>query len=273
MNEDMIKRLIDMLSPIAVKFAGKLVAAAVVLFVGFKISKFAVKLLKSNKVFSKLDANVCSFLASFLSIAIKAIVLITVAGFIGIPMTSFITILGSMAVAVGLSLQGSLSNIAGGIIVLIFKPFVIGDFISTDGVDGTVTDIGIFYTKLTTSDNKRIVIPNSIVSNNVLVNTTHQTTRRVDIDITVAYDTDVRKTKEILLNIANSHQKVLREPDVPMARLSAHGDNALVIAFRVWCNTDDYWDVRFDLLEAVKEEFDKNNISIPYPQLDVHLDK
>ena len=273
MNEELIRSLVMTLSGYAVDIAKKLVVALIVLFVGFRLAKFVVKLLKNSKAFSRLDANVSSFLQSFLAVAIKALVLVTVAGIIGIPMTSFITILGSMAVAIGLSLQGSLSNIAGGIIILIFKPFSIGDFITVSGESGTVCDIGLFYTKLTTVDNRKIILPNSIVSNETLVNTSEHKTRRVDLNITVSYDTDIKKAKEILLNIANTHPKVIKEPDAPMARLSEHADSALVFVFRSWCKSEDYWDVRFDLMESVKEEFDKNNISIPYPQLDVHIDK
>ena len=273
MNEELIRSLVMTLSGYAVDIAKKLVVALIVLFVGFRLAKFVVKLLKNSKAFSRLDANVSSFLQSFLAIGIKALVLVTVAGIIGIPMTSFITILGSMAVAIGLSLQGSLSNIAGGIIILIFKPFSIGDFITVSGESGTVCDIGLFYTKLTTVDNRKIILPNSIVSNETLVNTSEQKTRRVDLNITVSYDTDIKKAKEILLNIANTHPKVIKEPDAPMARLSEHADSALGFVFRSRCKSEDYWDVRFDLMESVKEEFDKNNISIPYPQLDVHIDK
>lgn len=215
----------------------------------------------------------CSFLNSFLSIALKALVIITVAGILGIPMTSFITILGSMAVAIGLSLQGSLSNIAGGLIILLFKPFAIGEYIAVDGVEGTVSEIGLYYTHLKTADNQKVVVPNAVASNNTLVNVTHQTTRRIDLHFTVAYDADIATVKDILLGIADAHPKILKTPAEPMARLSEHGESALVFVLRCWCNSEDYWDVRFDLLEQVKEAFDKREIGIPYPQLDVHLNQ
>ena len=257
----------------AVDIAGKLILGIIVLLVGFKLAKLLVKIITKGKVFNNLDPAVQSFLKSFISIAMKALVIITAAGVIGVNMASFITILGSMAVAIGLSLQGSLSNIAGGLIILIFKPFKIGDFITVGGESGVVTEIGIFYTHLTTGDNCKVIIPNSVVSNDKLINASEQDKRRVDINVTVGYERGIKKVKEILLGIANSHPKVITEPAVPMARLANHGDNALEFAFRSWCKAEDYWDVKFDMLESIKSEFDKNNISIPYPQLDVHLNK
>ena len=268
-----IETLFQTLTPYVVSIAGKLVLAIIILVAGFKLVKFLMKLLSRSKAFTKLDPNVCSFLNSFLSIALKALIIITVAGILGIPMTSFITILGSMAVAIGLSLQGSLSNIAGGLIILLFKPFAIGEYISVDGVEGTVSEIGLYYTHLKTGDNQKVVVPNAIASNNTLVNVTHQTTRRVDLKFTVGYNSDIDTVKDILLGIADAHKKILKTPAEPMARLSEHGDRALVFVFRCWCKAEDYWDVRFDLLEQVKVAFDARGISIPYPQLDVHLDK
>lgn len=261
------------LSMYMVNFAGKLIFGAIVLTVGFKLSKLLLKLFTKGKVFNNLDPAVQSFLKSFISIALKVIVIITAAGVVGINMASFITVLGSMAVAIGLSLQGSLSNIAGGLIILIFKPFKIGDFITVGGESGYVSEIGSFYTHLTTIDNRKIIIPNSIVSNDKLINAPQEGKRRIDIDVSVGYDCDIEKVKNILLEIANSHPKVINEPEFPVARILNHGDNALEFTFRSWCKSEDYWNVRFDLLESIKREFDANNISIPYPQLDVHLDK
>lgn len=273
MTKESIDALFQTLTPYAISIAGKIIIALIVLIAGFKLIKVLVNLFGKSKAFSKLDPNVKSFINSFLSIALKCVVIITVAGIIGIPMTSFVTILGSMAVAIGLSLQGSLANIAGGLIILIFKPFTIGNYITVDGVEGSVTEIGLYYTYLTTPDNQKIIVPNAVVSNNTLVNVTHQKTRRVDLTITTSYDSDIETVKDILLGLADAHSKVLKSPSEPTARLSEHGDNALIFAFRCWCNSEDYWDVRFDLLEQVKEAFDKRGISIPYPQLDVHLDK
>ena len=268
-----INTLVQTLTPYVIQITEKLIASLIVLIVGFKLTKYFVKWIKGSKAFSRMNQNVSSFFGSFLSIAIKAVIIITVAGILGIPMASFITVLGSMAVAIGLSLQGSLANIAGGLIILLCKPFVIGDYIVADGKEGHVTEIGLYYTHLKTIDNQDIVVPNAVVSNQTLTNVTHQLTRRIDLNIAVGYHNDIDTIKDILLGIAAAHPKVLTTPAEPMARLAEHGANALVFTFRCWCNTEDYWDVRFDLLESVKNSFDKLEISIPYPQLDVHLDK
>ncbi len=267
------ERIFQTITQYTVSIAGKIILGLLVLIAGFKLSKLLVKLIIKGKFFNTLDPAVQSFLKSFIGIAIKVLVIITAAGVVGINMASFITILGSMAVAIGLSLQGSLSNIAGGLIILIFKPFKIGDSITVSGESGVVSEIGIFYTHLKTSDNRKVIIPNSVVSNDKLINATEQDKRRVDINVTVGYDSDIEQVKSILLNIANNHPMVITEPAVPMARLSNHGDNALEFTFRIWCKAEDYWELKFDMLESIKKEFDKNNISIPYPQLDVHIDK
>lgn len=268
-----IETILSTLASWLVEIAGRLIVGGIVLVVGFRLSKFALKIIVKSRVMKQIDPAVRSFISNFASISMKVIILITVAGIIGLNMASFITVLGSVGVAVGLSLQGSLSNIAGGLIILIFKPFKIGDFITVDNASGTVKEIGIFYTHLATADNSKIIIPNSIVSNETLINATEQDKRRVEITVTVGYDSDIKKVKEILLNIANKHPKVINDPAEPAARLSNHGPNALEFVFRCWCKCEDFWDVKFDLLESIKTEFDANNISIPYPQLDVHLDK
>lgn len=268
-----IEALLAALTAWAIKTAGRLILGSIVLFIGFRLSKFAIKLMDKSRIMGQMDPAVRSFVRNSASISMKVLILITVASIIGLNMTSFITILGTIGVAVGLSLQGSLSNIAGGLIILIFKPFKIGDFITVDNESGTVKEIGIFYTHLTTADNCKIIIPNSLVSNETLVNSTEQDKRRVDINVTVSYDCDMQKVKDILLGIANNHPKVINDPAEPMARVLNHGPNALEFTFRSWCKSEDYWNVKFDMLESIKTEFDANGISIPYPQLDVHLDK
>lgn len=267
-----IEELISVFASWAVNVAARLVLTLVVLFVGFKVAKIITKIIDKSKNLSKIDPGVKSFVKNSASIGMKVMVLITAASILGLNMTSFITILGTIGVAVGLSLQGSLSNIAGGLIILIFKPFKIGDFITVDGSSGTVKEIGIFYTQLTTADNSKIIIPNSVVSSQTLTNASDQKTRRVDINVSVSYDSDIEKVKNILLEIANNHPDVLKEPAVPMARISSHGDNAIEFTFRSWVKSENYWDVKFDMLETIKNKFDENGISIPYPQLDVHLD-
>ncbi|MBE7020029.1 MAG: mechanosensitive ion channel [Ruminococcaceae bacterium] len=248
----------------------KLIGAVIVLFVGVKLIKFIKKFIKKSPKLNKLDDGVRSFLASFSVIALYIVLFITVAMMLGIPTTSFITALASCGVAIGLAMQGSLSNFAGGLMILLFKPFKAGDFIDAGGTLGTVTDITVVYTVLTTADNKVITIPNGTLTNSIIINYSKKDTRRVDLTFDASYSSDIDKVKEIIEGVVNSHELVLSDPE-PMIKLSAHNASALTYTVRVWCKASDYWTVHFDLLETVKKEFDKNNIEIPFPQMDVHV--
>lgn len=249
----------------------KILAALVVFFIGSKLIKFVKKWIKKSPKLDKIDMGVRTFLGSFLGITLYAILFISIAMILGVPTTSFVTALASCGVAIGLALQGALGNLAGGIMILVFKPFVVGDYINTSSVSGTVANITIMYTTLKTPDNKVITIPNGTLTNSVIENYSASEERRVDMMFTTGYDSDIDKVKGILLNVAEKHEMVLKDP-APFARLTRHGDSALEFTLRVWCKASDYWNVNFDLLETIKKEFDENNISIPYPQMDVHID-
>lgn len=257
---------------IMASFGAKILAAIVVLFIGSRVIKFIKKWIKKSPKLDKLDAGVRTFMSSFSGVALYIFLFITIAMILGIPTTSFITALASCGVAIGLALQGALGNLAGGIMILIFKPFKVGDYITTAAVSGTVSKITIMYTVLKTPDNKVITIPNGTLTNSVVENYSAVENRRVDLVFTTSYDCDVDKVKAILMNVINAHEKVLKDP-APFARLTNHGDSALEYTVRAWCKTEDYWDVNFDLVETVKKEFDANGISIPYPQMDVHISK
>ncbi len=265
------ERIVEFLFELLASLGVKIITALIVLFVGSKLIKFIKKWIKKSPKLEKVDMGVRSFLSSFVGITAYAVLFISIAMILGIPTTSFITALASCGVAIGLALQGALSNLAGGIMLLIFKPFKIGDYITTSSSSGTVSNITIMYTTLTTPDNKIITIPNGTLTNSVIENTSATDKRRVDIVFTTGYECDIDKVKEILLNAANSHEKVLKDPS-PFARLTNHGDSSLEYTVRVWCKSADFWDVKLDLIENVKKEFDANNISIPYPQMDVHID-
>lgn len=267
-----LKKLLDMLEEFAVTYGGKLIIALLILIIGFKVVNSIVKKLGGSKAFSRFDASAKSFVQNAISIVIKVIIAITALSIMGIPMTSMITVIGSCGLAIGLALQGSLANIAGGFILLILKPFKDGDYVVTSGIEGTIENIGIFHTKLITLDNRRIVIPNSVISNATLTNVSALEERRVDLTFNAAYKHDINTVEKILKETCASHDKVLKDHDI-FARLSAHNDCALEYTVRVWCKKEDYWDVYFDLIRDVKYAFDKNNISIPFPQTDVHLDK
>ena len=197
---------------------------------------------------------------------------ITIASILGIPATSFITILASCGVAVGLALQGTLSNFAGGLMLLLFKPFKVGDYVEVAGEAGTVAEISVVYTVILTVDNRRITIPNGSLTNSVIENYSAEEQRRVDLTFCTAYDCDIEKTKKVITDVVSAHSLVLSDP-APFVRLSAHGESSLTYTVRAWCKTENYWDVHFDLTEQVKEAFDKNGIQIPYPQMDVHVTK
>lgn len=266
-----MEKILNYIFDLGVTFGTKLITALIILLVGIKIIKFIQKWLRTSNKMDKLDSGVRSFMASFSGISLYIVLTISIAMILGIPTTSFITALASCGVAIGLALQGSLSNFAGGIMILVFKPFKVSDFIEVGNVSGTVSEITMVYTIVKTADNKTITIPNGTLTNSVIQNYSTSDTRRVDIDFTVSYDSDIDKVRALLMDIIISHPLTEKTPE-PFARVTAHGDSAVVFTVRVWCKSQDYWTVKLDLLETVKKEFDKNGISIPFPQMDVHID-
>ena len=265
------EEIMNYLVELATSAGLKLLAAIVLVIVGLKGIKWLRKWIRTSEKLNKIDNSLRSFMISFSSVVLYIVLFITVAVILGIPTTSFITMLASCGVAVGLALQGSLSNFAGGIMILLFKPFKVGDYIDAAGESGTVTEISVVYTELLTVDNKRIIIPNGTITNSVIENYSAENIRRVDFTFNTAYDSDIDKVKKIITEILESHPKALKNPEC-FVRLSAHNDSALTYTARVWCKTDDYWDVNFDVIESVKKAFDENGIPIPYNQLDVHID-
>jgi len=197
---------------------------------------------------------------------------ISVAGMVGIEMTSFIAILGAAGLAVGLALQGTLQNFAGGVMILLFKPFKVGDVLEAQGYVGSVKEIQIFNTIMATPDNKIIIIPNGSLANSSMTNYSTMDTRRVDFSFGIGYDDDFDKAKEIIKGLIDADERILKDP-APFVRVGELADSSVNITTRVWVNAPEYWNVHFDMIENVKRSFDKEKISIPYPQMDVHLDK
>ena len=265
-------KLIDTVMEMGASFGVKLIEAVIVLLVGFKLVKVVKKFLRQSPKLDKLDAGLRTFLASASSILLYVLLIITIAMILGVPVTSFITILASCGVAIGLALQGSLSNLAGGIMILLFKPFKVGDYIEAAGESGTVNEISVMYTEILTVDNKRITIPNGSITNSVIENYSAENTRRVDLTFNTAYSNDVEKVKSVIMGVVEKHPATLKTPE-PFVRLSAHKESSLEYTVRIWCNSADYWDVYFDTIENVKKAFDENNIQIPFNQLDVHIEK
>lgn len=250
----------------------KLLVAIFVLIIGIKLVKVASKWIKTSKKLDKVDDSLRSFLASFSNLVLYFVLVITVAMILGVPATSFITILASCGVAVGLALQGALSNFAGGLMILFFKPFKVGDYIEASGESGTVVGISVVYTEILTPDNKRITIPNGTLTNSVIENCSAEDTRRVDLAINADYGSDIKTVKEVIGSVIAAHPLAFKDP-APMVRVSDHADSAVTYTVRVWCKSEDYWTLHFDLMEGIKEAFDKNGIRIPYPQMDVHVTK
>lgn len=217
----------------------------------------------------KLDKTLYKSISYIVRVMAKVLVVVALIGYLGFDTSGFAAILTSLGIGIGLAVNGTLSNFAGGILLLITRPFTDDDFIEACGFGGTVEDILICNTKIRTPDNKVVYLPNGKLSTSEIVNYSKKPTRRVDLTFSVAYEDDFEKAKEILLSVCRENPKILTDP-APTARVSEHGESSINLSLKAWCRNEDYWDTRFDLLEGVKSAFDKEGIHIPYPQLDVH---
>jgi small conductance mechanosensitive channel len=256
----------------AVNYAPKLLFSIITLIVGLWVIGFVVR--AANKQMSRrnIDASLRHFLISLSGISLKLLLFITVAGMVGIEMTSFIALVGAAGLAIGLALQGSLGNFAGGVLILIFKPFKVGDYIEAQGLAGTVNQIQVFCTILKTPDNKTIVIPNGKLSNESIVNYSTEEKRRVDMLFGIGYGDDIDKAKKVIMDLVVKDERILKDP-APQIKLKELGNSSVNLTVRMWAKSKDYWNIYFDMQENVKKGFDKNKISIPFPQRDVHLYK
>lgn len=248
------------------------IVAIIIFAIGRKLINLLVKLLDKSFRKSSMDLGVIKFLNSFIRISLNIVLIVVIAGFVGLETTSLATIIGSAGLAIGLSLQGSLSNFAGGVLVLILKPFTIGDYIISGSNEGVVKGIDIFYTRLLTADNRLVVIPNGALSNSPITNVTNQDIRRVDIVVGVDYSEDIRKVKNLLSDIADNYELIEKDKGVDIF-VDELASSSVNIGFRVWAKTENYWKVKWDMNENIKYEFDKAGISIPFDQLDVSIKK
>lgn len=267
-----MEKAIDKLVEGGVDFGLRLLGFIFILIIGFYIAKLIIKIIKKGRGFGKLEKSVQTFIISFLNIALKCLVLITALANIGIPMTSLITVLGTASLAIGLAMQGGLTNMVGGITILIFKPFKVGDWIENGNVSGSVEEITIFHTVLKSLDATKIVLPNGDLANSCIKNFSYNSKRRLCIDFSVSYDSDIDKVKKILNEVIDKEEFVLKDEEI-FVRLTNHAESALIFTVRVWTLNQNFWPLKFNLLENVKKAFDKNKITIPFPQVDVHLDK
>ncbi len=258
-----------------IAFAGDFIVALLIIIIGFKVAKKVAQIVEKILT-DKLDKGVVRFFYSFVNLGIKALVLFSAVTQLGVASSSIIALLGSAGVAIGLALQGSLSNIAGGVLILILKPFQIGDLIREDnsGNEGTVIDIDLFYTRLKTGDNQTIVIPNGIISNCSLTNVTRQEYRRVDLLIGISYNQDIDEVKDVLSSIVNRQDNVIINEERPVQiYVSNFGPSSVDMGLRFWVPMDEYWYIRWAVLEDIKKEFDKRGIEIPYNQLEVKINQ
>lgn len=259
-----VQKWIDSGYDLLIMYAPKVLAAILIWIVGLWLIRILLKTIKRTMESRDYDISLKTFLLNLVSWVFKIVLIVVVLGTVGIETTSFAAILAAAGLAIGLALQGSLANFAGGVLIMIFKPIKVGDFIEAQGEAGTVKEIEIFTTKLTSPDNKEIILPNGKLSNDNIVNYSALDMRRIDLKFGVGYDSDIKQTKDILMSQLTNHPLVLKEP-APLVRLAELADSSLNFNVRPWVKTADYWDVYYDLTESIKEALDSAGIDIPYP--------
>lgn len=269
MNPEDIQKYIDTGVEMVMAYAPQLLLAILTLIIGMWIINRVLN--AADKALSKkFDPTLTRFVQNLVGIGLKLILLISVAGMVGIETTSFIAVLGAAGLAIGLALQGNLANFASGVLILVFKPFKVGDFIEGGGKMGTVREIQIFTTVLMTPDNKKIIVPNSSITGDAITNFSAETTRRVDFVFGIGYDDDIDKARQTLKALISEDKRIHKDP-AEVIVISELGDSSVNFTVRVWVNAADYWGVYFDMHENVKKRFDSEGISIPFPQRDVHI--
>jgi len=271
MNFDFTEMMNDV-QPVIAEYGIKLIGAIVVLILGLWIVKILTNQLGRLMKSKNYDPSLQGFLLSMVGILLKTLVFIAVLGMMGIQMTSFIAILGAAGLAIGMALSGTLQNFAGGVMILIFKPYKAGDFIEAQGYMGIVKEIQIFVTIITTVDNKTIIIPNGGLSTGSLINYSTEPTRRVDWTVGFAYGDDYDKARNVVMELLKNDKRILADPE-PFVALGELADSSVNLTVRAWVKAEDYWGVFFDFNENVYKTFAKENIGIPFPQMDVHIQK
>lgn len=265
-----IEKYIEMVTYWVTTYSIKIIAALLILVIGKwiarKLTNLLTKLMEKNKV----DITLVRFVDSIIYYTFMVMVVIAAAGQLGINTTSFLTIVGAAGLAIGLALKDSLSNFASGVMLVMFRPYKVNDFVDIGGVSGNVKNISLFTTELSTPDNQKVIVPNSGITSNVITNVTANPTRRVDLVIGIGYDDDIKKAKEVIQGVLAEEKRLLPEP-APLIAVSELADSSVNFVVRPWVKTGDYWGVYFALQENIKLAFDANGISIPFPQQDVHM--
>ena len=252
----------------------KLLSGLLVLAVGSFLVRWLLKISRRYIEKIKIDPTLGSFLNNLIRLLLYLIVILTAANVMGIPLTSIITLIGTAGVAISLALQGALSNLVGGAMLLLLKPIKVGEYVKINdadsGIEGTVKSVGSFYTELVMPDNRRISIPNSSLTNTPIINFSREGTRRQDLTFSVSYTADIDHVLSTLRAAAEDDKRILRDP-APVVYLSEHKDSSLAFLVRFWCRNEDYWDIRYDMMKNAKKALDNAGIEIPYPQMDVHI--
>lgn len=271
-NPGLIRSWLEGLIPDLLNFALQVVIAIVIYIIGGKIIGAIVKMVRRSMDKAGTDEGVKQFVTPVIKYGLYVILIFIIMGLFGIATTSAVAVLGSAGVAIGLALQGSLSNFAGGVLILILKPFRVGEYIVVNGsgIEGTVTEISVFYTKLLTADNKLIVIPNGTLSNSSITNVSHMEKRRVDILVGIGYEADIREAKAVLLKLAEEDEARIAEEE-PVVFVNNLGDSAVELGVRIWVAAENYWSAKWRLTENIKYALDEHGISIPYQQIDVQI--
>lgn len=267
---DGASELLVTLKALAIQYGLKVVLALVVLIVGLRVIRVIVNAIRKSLEKRNVDPSLRPFLSSILSVLLKVALIISVISMLGIATTSFVAVLGAAGLAVGLALSGTLQNFAGGVLLLVLKPFKVGDFIDAQGYTGTVAEIQIFFTILKTPDNRTIIIPNGPLSTGSLTNFSTEAHRRVDMEFGIGYDDDIDSAKSILNKLIDEDTRIFKDPE-PQVVLSKLADSSVNFTVRVWAEAGDYWSIYFDFHENVKKAFDKAGVGIPFPQMDVHV--
>ncbi|MFV3387403.1 mechanosensitive ion channel family protein [Pseudomonas sp. NY15364] len=271
MNVEELVKISEAWLPVVLEYSGKLTLAVITLLIGWWLVSRLTSSIESMLAARKVDRALSSFIGSLVSIVLRILLLISVASMIGVETTSFIAMIGAAGLAIGLALQGSLANFAGGVLIMLFRPFRAGDWIEAQGVSGSVDSIQIFHTTLKTGDNKVVIVPNGSLSNGHITNYSREPRRRADINIGIDYSSDIKKAREVLLEIAQD-PRVHVDP-APVVFVTGLGDSAVNLSLRVWVATGDFWPVTFAFTELAKERLTEAGIGIPFPQRVVHLAK
>jgi small conductance mechanosensitive channel len=270
LNIDIVSKYWDYFTNVLLEFSPRLISATILFFIGWWAINLIKKLIVRVMIKREMEPTLTKFLADILIWTLKILLFVTVISRLGVENSSFVAIIGAAGLAIGLSLQGSLSNFAGGVLIIMFKPFKLGDYIEAQGVAGTVKQIQIFVTQLATVDNQFIFIPNGVLSNGTITNFTFAPTRRADLTIGISYSSNIKKAKEIILEIMNNHPLVLKDP-VPIVLVKDLAESSINLAVRPWAELPNFFDMRSEILEAIKNAFDSEGIEIPFPQRDVHI--